>query len=170
MKLRIIIFTILLALLLSGFYLFVAKPVPWDSRANKTAVLGTATTTAGATISLEKLLKTHRLVLLNFWATWCKVCQKETPALVVIQEEFKNNLIVIGVNEDGKLDDAKKFAQDYGVTYPIIMDNDQRIMKTYGFFGLPSSVLINQAGKIVWAQEGELSAKELRRVIEKADQ
>jgi thiol-disulfide isomerase/thioredoxin len=170
MKLRIIIFTLVLALLLSGIFLFVAKPTPSQVGIAKTAPLWTASTITGTRLSLADLLKTHHLVLLNFWASWCGVCQKETPALIAVQETFKNNLIVIGVNEDGKLDEAKKFAQGYGVTYPIIMDNDQQIMRIYGFSGLPSSVLINQDGKIVWAQEGELSAKELRGVIEKAGQ
>jgi len=100
------------------------------------------------------------VIILNFWATWCPPCQKETPLFVDLQEEYgKRGVQFIGV----AIDDPQKvvdFTDTYGVNYPMLVGAEDAISiaKQYGnrFGSLPYTVVINRQGKISYIQNGEL--------------
>ena len=96
-----------------------------------------------------------KVVLVNFWATWCGPCRMEIPDLVRLQNELgPKGFQVIGLSGDDTVETAATFAKANKMPYPIIL-NTPDIMKSFGSpQGIPASFLINKEGNIVWAQEG----------------
>jgi len=106
--------------------------------------------------------KTHTLsgykgkwVLVNYWATWCPPCLEEIPDLIALNENKKNNLVVIGVAMDYR--SAKQvtdFADGLLVDYPIVLGNPQIVSQIGPVQGLPTTYLFNPEGKMVAQQVG----------------
>ena len=90
-----------------------------------------------------------KVVLLNFWATWCKPCTTEMPAMQASYDRLRDKgLVVLAINE---LEDTPKVVehiQTYGHTFPVLMDSDNRVANLYGVVGLPVSVFIDETGTI----------------------
>ncbi len=106
--------------------------------------------TAGRPVSLDGLLKNHKAVLLNFWATWCPYCIEEMPALIQYQTRYADkSFTVVGIDAGEGAAEADAFAKKMGVNYPIILDQDLRVSETYGIVGLPTSLLILSDGTVV---------------------
>lgn len=91
-----------------------------------------------------------KVVVLNFWATWCPPCVEETPSLVQLQQRIASrNGVVLGVSVDE--DDAayRKFIQDHGITYPTSRDASKKSALEYGTVMYPETYIIDRKGKIV---------------------
>src|SRR6202453_3196265 len=86
-----------------------------------------------------------KVVLLNFWATWCPPCREEVPELVDLQTRYKDRLQVIGISMDDPEDvrTVKKFAMQEGVNYPIVMASREIILEYGGVPALPTSFVVN---------------------------
>jgi thiol-disulfide isomerase/thioredoxin len=91
-----------------------------------------------------------KVVLLNFWATWCGPCKAEIPSFVELQSQYKNDLVVVGLSVDDPADKAKAFADQYKVNYPIVLGlGHDDIQDAYGpIYGIPASFLISRDGKV----------------------
>jgi len=105
----------------------------------------------------ELTLQTYkgRVVLLNFWATWCGPCRAEIPSLIRIQEAYKDRLQIIGMDVDD--DDAERlraFAKDKGINYPVAMTSVPVRLAYGGISALPTLFVINQEGKMVQKHVG----------------
>jgi len=90
-----------------------------------------------------------KIVLLNFWATWCKPCTTEMPAMQTTYDKLRDKgFVVLAVNE--LEDDAKvrEHIKQYGHTFPVLMDRDNKVANQFGVFGLPVSVFIDQEGRV----------------------
>jgi len=90
-----------------------------------------------------------KIVLLNFWATWCKPCTTEMPAMQTMYDKLRDKgFVVLAVNE--LEDDAKvrEHIKQYGHTFPVLMDRDNKVANQFGVFGLPVSVFIDQEGRV----------------------
>jgi peroxiredoxin len=99
----------------------------------------------------EQSLSQYRgkIVLLNFWATWCKPCTTEMPAMQTMYDKLRDKgFVVLAVNE--LEDDAKvrEHIKQYGHTFPVLMDHDNKVANQFGVFGLPVSVFIDQEGRV----------------------
>ena len=104
-----------------------------------------------------------KVLVINFWATWCPPCRKETPAFVDLQDQYGDKgLQFIGVAIDEK-DNVEDFADTYGVNYPMLLGDLEAIntSKAYGnrFGTLPYTVIVDRQGKISFIQRGELLKK-----------
>jgi cytochrome c biogenesis protein CcmG, thiol:disulfide interchange protein DsbE len=91
-----------------------------------------------------------KVVVLNFWATWCPPCVEETPSLIQLQQRIASrNGVVLGVSVDE--DDAayRKFIQDHGITYPTSRDASKKSALEYGTVMYPETYIIDRKGKIV---------------------
>ena len=90
-----------------------------------------------------------KIVLVNFWATWCKPCTTEMPAMQAMYDKLRDkDFVVLAVNE--LEDDAKvrEHIKQYGHTFPVLMDRDNKVANQFGVFGLPVSVFIDQEGRV----------------------
>jgi peroxiredoxin len=99
----------------------------------------------------EQSLSQYRgkIVLLNFWATWCKPCTTEMPAMQTAYDKLREKgFVVLAVNE--LEDDAKvrEHIKQYGHTFPVLMDRDNKVANQFGVFGLPVTVFIDQEGRV----------------------
>lgn len=112
------------------------------------------------------------VVFLNVWATWCGPCRFETPELQKLQNQYaESGLKVIGVSVDeGDAADVKTFVAEQKITYPIAVDPEGRIANLVQTTVLPTSLLIDRTGKIVWRQIGAIMPNDakLKAVLEKA--
>ena len=102
-------------------------------------------------------LSEHRgeVVMLNFWATWCGPCRQEMPLLEGIYERYREaGFTVIGVNLDGESDRARRMAEDLGVSFPLLFDEDKSVSKLYGIRAMPVTFLIDRDGMVRHVHQG----------------
>jgi thiol-disulfide isomerase/thioredoxin len=122
----------------------------------------------GARQSLESFR--GRVVVLNYWATWCEPCKKEMPDLAAIQSDYAAlGLQVIGAAGDTAADTEKvlKFVREYKVNFPVWLGATTADMKRMGVGEvLPATVVIDQSGKIVWREVGIFDPAELRKRLD----
>ena len=109
------------------------------------------------------------VIVLNFWATWCPPCRKETPMFVEMQEQFgAKGLQFVGVAIDDS-NKVKDFLDTYGVNYPMLIGVDDAIevAKAFGnrFGSLPYTVIIDRKGNIAHVQRGELERDVAEKTI-----
>ena len=90
-----------------------------------------------------------KIVLVNFWATWCKPCTTEMPAMQTAYDQLRDKgFVVLAVNE---LEDEAKVREhitQYGHTFPVLLDRDNKVANQFGVFGLPVSVFIDETGVV----------------------
>lgn len=114
-----------------------------------------ARTFEGDSISLALLR--GKPVLLNVWATWCAPCKVEIPYLAELHAQHAaSGLQVIGVSVDARGDEARigEFAREFGITYPIWRDPDERVNARFLAIGVPSTYLIDRDGILLWKHLG----------------
>jgi cytochrome c biogenesis protein CcmG, thiol:disulfide interchange protein DsbE len=88
-----------------------------------------------------------KVVVLNFWATWCGPCVEEMPSLVQLQQRFKDKgITVLGVSIDVDGDAYHKFLKDYKIDFPTVRDPDQKTSGLYGSFKWPETYIIDRDG------------------------
>lgn len=91
-----------------------------------------------------------KVVVVNFWATWCLECRGEMPALERLHRELATQgLAIIGVNLREKKDTVQRYAHDHGLTFPLVLDPDGKINALYGVVGLPATFLVGRDGRAV---------------------
>jgi thiol-disulfide isomerase/thioredoxin len=96
-----------------------------------------------------------KVVLLNFWATWCGPCRAEIPDLIELQTKYTNRLQIIGLTVDE--DDAaavKKVVEETGINYPVAMASSDLRMKYGGITALPTSFMLDAEGRVMQKHEG----------------
>ncbi|MBS1252370.1 MAG: Thiol-disulfide oxidoreductase ResA [Anaerolineales bacterium] len=124
-------------------------------------------TLEGDVLSLAAL--EGRVVVVNFWATWCNWCKYELPALQVVHEKYKDEgLIVLGVDveEPGPLVEA--YAERYGLSFPIVLDVEGTAAEAYKVRGLPMTFFIDRSGTIVRVKRGAMREDELELHVRNA--
>lgn len=91
-----------------------------------------------------------KVLLLNFWATWCGPCKAEIPGFVELQQRFGDKLAIVGFSVDDPADKARAFATEYKINYPILLgEGREELQDAYGpIWGIPASFLISQDGKV----------------------
>ena len=109
-----------------------------------------------------------RTVVLNFFATWCGPCRAEMPDLQAVQMEMRDRgVVVLGVNQGESREEVKDFAQEFGLTFPILLDQDMATGRKYGVRALPTTLVIDGRGVIRQVVVGgPLTRTALRRMLE----
>ena len=104
-------------------------------------------TFAGETLRLSDLR--GKVVVLNFWASWCPPCRWEMPFFETISQEYKErDVVFLGVAISDTKEDAAEFADSVGVTYPLALDASGETARDYKVLGLPTTFLIDKEGVI----------------------
>ena len=89
-----------------------------------------------------------KLVLLNFWATWCVPCREEMPAMERLYQQYKSKgFVILAVNVKDDRKDALAFIKELKITYPVVLDPDGEVGLLYGAWGLPTTYLIGPKGE-----------------------
>ena len=124
---------------------FVRNPDPAPDF-NLTGLDGKAVTLAGYK---------DKAILLNFWATWCGPCRAEIPDLVELQNKYRDHLQIIGlVVDDDDRDAIKKFVAEFAINYPVALATNDLRLQYGGIPALPTSFVLDAAGRIVQKHEG----------------
>jgi thiol-disulfide isomerase/thioredoxin len=108
-----------------------------------------------------------KVILLNFWATWCGPCQEEIPSLVELQQQYGDQLVILGVSIDDPLSKLKPYATKMHMNYPVLVGKDrQDVQDAFGpLFGIPVSVFVDREGKIWKRHSGIASREQFEREI-----
>jgi thiol-disulfide isomerase/thioredoxin len=106
----------------------------------------------GTELSLE--VYKGKVVLLNFWATWCGPCRAEIPDLIRIQEAYKDHLQIIGMDVDDDEEQLRAFVKNQGINYPVAMTSVPVRLAYGGIAALPTVFIINQDSKVVQKHVG----------------
>jgi thiol-disulfide isomerase/thioredoxin len=125
----------------------------------------TLKTKEGQTITLSKLK--GKVVLINFWATWCGPCRAEIPGFKEVYNKYKSKgLEIVGISlDENGWEDVTPFMKQYSINYPVVIGNE-KTAKAYGdIYGLPTSFVIDKQGYIVDKHVGLLSKEQLEEKI-----
>ncbi len=96
-----------------------------------------------------------KVVLLNFWATWCPPCRDEIPEMVELSKRFREKLEIVGISmDDSPPEEVRQFAQEMKIDYPVVMGSSTLSREYGGIPALPTSFLVNTDGRIVEKHEG----------------
>jgi thiol-disulfide isomerase/thioredoxin len=96
-----------------------------------------------------------KVILLNFWATWCGPCRAEIPDLIELQNKYKDKLQILGlVVDDDDADAIKEFAEKFGINYPVAIASNDIRFQYGGIAALPTSFVLDSEGRIVQKHEG----------------
>ena len=102
-----------------------------------------------------------RVVMVNFWATWCAPCQQEMPQLNRLYQKYRSSgFVLLGVNVDDDPSKAAEVVAKLGVTFPVLLDADKRVSKLYDLSTMPSTVIIDRDGKVRYVHRGYLAGYE----------
>lgn len=108
-----------------------------------------------------------KVVLVDFWATWCAPCKVEIPGFVDLHRRYKAaGLEVVGVSMDTDLAAIKSFAAEFGVTYPILIGaGADGVTRAWGVEGLPTTVLVTREGKVCRTFVGQTPKEEFEALV-----
>lgn len=115
-----------------------------------------------------------RAVVLRFWADWCPYCNREMREIEPIYQRLKGQgLEVLAVNVAQTPGVARKFVEDTGISYPVLLDEKGQIARRYGVIGLPHTYFIDRQGrvqgKVVGETPGEVFEREAQRLLQAAE-
>lgn len=105
---------------------------------------------------------------LNFWASWCEPCHQEAPEIERFDRLLRGRARLVGVDYTDQSGPARAFIRHYGWSFPMLSDPDGIAGARYGFNGLPSTVVLNRAGRIVETLRGPQDLADLDRALRSA--
>jgi thiol-disulfide isomerase/thioredoxin len=112
------------------------------------------------------------VVLLNVWATWCGPCRYEIPALQKLHQKYEGRgFKVVGISiDEGEAQPVKQFVTEHKMQYPVALDPDGKLASIFQTSVIPTSVLIDRNGKVIWKKYGAIDENDqpLTKAIEAA--
>jgi peroxiredoxin len=110
-----------------------------------------------------------KVVLLNFWATWCGPCRMAMPGLQELQDKFKDRgLEILSVNQGETAEPVRNFIQRKKYSFHVVLDQDGAVGGKYGVRGIPTLVLVDKKGMVQWLRVGYSgNDDELRQLLER---
>jgi cytochrome c biogenesis protein CcmG/thiol:disulfide interchange protein DsbE len=122
----------------------------------------TLQTPLGESVSLNDFVDRQGLggqpVVLNYWASWCGPCRIETPQFQNASVKYKNQIAILGINQGEPASTVTEFGLSYGLTYPLLVDADNRVSRLYNVISLPTTIFIDRQGIVQKVFIGMLSA------------
>jgi cytochrome c biogenesis protein CcmG/thiol:disulfide interchange protein DsbE len=111
-----------------------------------------------------------KVVVLNFWASWCTPCKAEAPRLEAAWQRWRDQgVVIVGIDAQDFSGDARKFIRRYDLTYPNLHDGPGNVLPHYGVTGFPETYFVDRRGRLVGERvAGEISAEKLASGIRRA--
>jgi peroxiredoxin len=109
-----------------------------------------------------------KVVLVNFWATWCPPCRKEMPDLQTLYDRFKNQGLVVLAISDEDVSEVRPFITERNVTYPILLDPGRKVNEMFRMDGIPKSFVYDRSGKLVAQSIDMRTQKQFLEMLEQA--
>jgi thiol-disulfide isomerase/thioredoxin len=105
-----------------------------------------------------------KVVVVNFWASWCEPCVHELPVLGALahQPGFENRVAVVGVNYKEPLDSIERFSAAHPIPYPVLRDRTGDMFKRWTLGVMPTTILVDRQGRARWRTAGEIGADDTR--------
>jgi cytochrome c biogenesis protein CcmG/thiol:disulfide interchange protein DsbE len=122
----------------------------------------------GAPGSLKLSSLKGKVVVVNFWASWCEPCKSEAPRFQAAYKRYGDRVAFVGVDTADYSADAGRFLDRYGVTYPNVRDPDRSVLGKYGGLPIPRTFVISPQWLVTGYIFGEARAEELDSAIQKA--
>jgi peroxiredoxin len=114
---------------------------------------------SGPNVRLQELR--GKVVMVNFWATWCGPCRQEMPHLNRLHEKYsRSGFVLLGLNVDDDPQNAAAVAAKLGIQFPVLLDTDKQVSDRYDLKAMPSTYLIDRDGKVRFMHRGYLSGYE----------
>jgi cytochrome c biogenesis protein CcmG/thiol:disulfide interchange protein DsbE len=108
-----------------------------------------------------------KVVVLNFWASWCEPCREESPLLQRWHERIgERGGLVLGVDALDEIGHARAFIEEYGLTYPMLRDGDGSTREPFGILGFPETFVIDRQGRVAAVQRGPVDDGFMRERVE----
>ncbi|MCZ8513698.1 TlpA disulfide reductase family protein [Paenibacillus filicis] len=183
MKKNAIALIALIALIIWGVYDYQSKKEPsaYGNQIQETANLqeGISLGNKAPDFELQSLegkkvkLSDYRgkKILVNFWATWCPPCRVEMPEIEKFYEEFKSkDVVVLAINltqTEKSADDVPKFVHDYGLTFPVALDEKGNVIENYKVVAYPTSYIIDSQGIIQDKYQGAINYDIMKKSFSK---
>ncbi|MBU0503828.1 MAG: TlpA family protein disulfide reductase [Candidatus Omnitrophica bacterium] len=109
--------------------------------------------------------KGKQSVIMLFWTTWCPFCREELKVINRMSEELKNEKVeVLAINIGEPLAKVSKFIEPYNLTFPVLLDQAGSVARSYGVFGVPTYVIVNDKGSIR-LQENYFPKDDYKKII-----
>ncbi len=105
-------------------------------------------------------------VVLNFFASWCVPCKQEAAGLARLGSDFGSRVQMVGIAIDDKRPAAKRFASHYHWNWPIVFDPSDDIAYRYDLYGKPTTVILDQQGRIAWQHAGKIGTRPISQVLD----
>ena len=119
--------------------------------------------TASQDVAVSQDTLRGKVVLVNFWASWCPPCRDELPELQKMHTAYQEQgFEVVGINIDTQRDNATEFIKRYNVTFPVLFDPQQSVIRQFGAKAMPTSYLVNRDGVIQQVFHGYSAQKRTR--------
>ena len=111
-----------------------------------------------------------KVVLVNFWATWCPPCRREMPSMERLSQRLKDQpFVILAINQQENPEDVFVFTGQLEPTptFPILFDRDSKVSHAWGVLGLPASFIVDQQGRVVYRAMGgrEFDHPEIEQTI-----
>lgn len=130
----------------------------------------TLSTLSGETVDLSSLLRNHKPIVLNAWASWCGPCTEETPDLVKLAKAYQGRVQVVGINmtSTDNVGDAKAFVRQYHIPYTVLLDPYGKFLTNYLVQGFPTTFLISPTGRVIRVDKGAMSSQAMQALFQQA--
>jgi thiol-disulfide isomerase/thioredoxin len=151
---------ILIAVLATASLMYPARADVGDAAKLKTVLLD------GKPVSLDQLK--GKVVMVNFWATWCPTCKAEMPQWQKLYDAYKDKgfeLIALSIDDDEKV--LRQVSRERGFSFPIAWRWDDKTDDNFGdIIGTPTLYVVDRTGKVAWMKRGRVSYAQLQEVID----
>ena len=108
-----------------------------------------------------------KIIVVNSWAVWCPFCKKELGDFARLQEEFKNDIVVIAIDRQESLKIAMEFTDSEGITHDLILllDPSDSFYRSIGGFSMPETIFVDREGNIIIHKRGPMDFNEMKEKI-----